>query len=104
MPLVTEANHGLAYDRDVNVSFETLNGVTSVAMTTKTLLKHTLKSQFFGDLYFFKAFLKVGNIVHFLCQFEKILWCRNQDKGKKALLRFKKLHTTDFLKNIFNVR
>ena len=47
MLLVTETNHGLAYDRDVKVSFETFYDVIFVAMVTKTLLKRTLKSQFF---------------------------------------------------------
>ena len=48
MLLVTETNQGLAYDRDVKVSFETFYDVISVAMVTKTLLKHTpQKSGFF---------------------------------------------------------
>ena len=47
MLLVTETNHGLAYDRDVKVSFKTFCDVIFVAMVTKTLLKHTLKSQYF---------------------------------------------------------
>ena len=47
MLLVTETNHGLAYDRDAKVSFNTFYDVIFVAMVTKTLLKHTLKSQFF---------------------------------------------------------
>ena len=41
MLLVTETNHGLAYDRDVEVSFETFYDVIFVAMVTKTFLKHT---------------------------------------------------------------
>ena len=45
MLLVTEINHGLAYDRDV--SFETFYDVISVAMVTKTLLKHTLQKSVF---------------------------------------------------------
>ena len=40
MLLVTETNEGLVYDRDVKVSFETFYDVISVAMATKTLLKH----------------------------------------------------------------
>ena len=40
MLLVTETNEGLVYDRDVEVSFETFYDVISVAMETKTLLKH----------------------------------------------------------------
>ena len=47
MLLVTEINHGLAYDRDVKVSFETFYDVMSVAMVTKTLLKHTPKKSVF---------------------------------------------------------
>ena len=47
MLLVTETNHGLAYDRDVKVSFETLYEVIFVAMVTKTLLNIPLKSQLF---------------------------------------------------------
>ena len=35
MLLVSETNHGLAYDRDVKVSFETFYDVISVAMVTK---------------------------------------------------------------------
>ena len=80
MLLVSETNHGLAYDRDVKVSFETFYDVIFVAMVTKTLQKHTLNSQFFKCVsklnsltYFFKAFLKVCNILHFLCKFENIL-------------------------------
>ena len=41
MLLVTETNHGLGYDRDVKVSFETFYDVIIVAMVTETLLKHT---------------------------------------------------------------
>ena len=47
MLLVTETNHGPAYDKDVKVSFEKSYKVIFVAMVTKTLLKHTLRSQFF---------------------------------------------------------
>ena len=47
MLLVTETNHGLAYNRDVKVSFETFYDVISVAMLTKTFLNIPLKSQFF---------------------------------------------------------
>ena len=35
MLLVTETNHGLAFDRDVKVSFETFYDVIFVAMVTK---------------------------------------------------------------------
>ena len=41
MLLVTEINHGLTYDRDVKVSFETFYDVIFVAMASKTLLKNT---------------------------------------------------------------
>ena len=41
MLLVTETNHGLAYDSDVKVSFETFHDIIFVAMVTKTLPKHT---------------------------------------------------------------
>ena len=47
MLLVTETNHGLAYDRDVKVSFEIFFDVIFVAMVTKTLLKHTSKKSDF---------------------------------------------------------
>ena len=47
MLLVTEINHGLAYNRDVEVSFETFYDVISVAMVTKTLLKHTPQKSVF---------------------------------------------------------
>ena len=40
MLLVTETNHGLADDRDVEVSFETFYDVIFVTMVTKTLQKH----------------------------------------------------------------
>ena len=40
MLLATETNHGLAYDRDVKVSFETFYDVIFVAMVT-TLVKHS---------------------------------------------------------------
>ena len=48
MLLVTdsETNYGLAYDRDVKVSFETFYDVIFVATVTKTL-NIPLKSQFF---------------------------------------------------------
>ena len=48
MLLVTEANHGLAYNRDVKVSFETVYDVIFVAMVTKTSWNITVKSQFFS--------------------------------------------------------
>ena len=35
MLLVTETNHGLAYDRDVEVSFETFHDFIFVIMVTK---------------------------------------------------------------------
>ena len=47
MLLVTETNHGLAYDRVVKVSFETFYDVIFVAMVTKTLLKHTPQKSVF---------------------------------------------------------
>ena len=47
MPLVTEANHGLAYDRDVKVSFETFYDVIFVAIVTKTIQKHTPQKSVF---------------------------------------------------------
>ena len=47
MPLVTETNHGLAYDRDVKVSIETFNDVIFVAMVTKTFIKHTPEKSVF---------------------------------------------------------
>ena len=47
MPLVTETNHGLAYDRDLKVSFETFYDVIFVAVVTKTLLKHTPQKSIF---------------------------------------------------------
>ena len=47
MLLVTETNHGLAYDRDVKVSFDTFYDVIIVAMVTKTLLKHTPQKSVF---------------------------------------------------------
>ena len=47
MLLVTETNHGLVYDRDVKVSFETFYDVIFVAMVAKTLLKHTPKRSVF---------------------------------------------------------
>ena len=39
MLLVTETNHGLAYDRDVKASFETFYDVIFVAMVTKNPAK-----------------------------------------------------------------
>ena len=47
MLLVTGPNHGLAYDRDVKVSFETFYDVIFVAMVIKTLLKHTPQKSVF---------------------------------------------------------
>ena len=47
MLLVTETNHGLAYDRDVKVSFDTFYDVIFVAMVTKTLLKHSPQKSVF---------------------------------------------------------
>ena len=47
MLLVNEPNHGLAYDRDVKVSFETFYDVVFVAMVTKTILKHTPQKSVF---------------------------------------------------------
>ena len=47
MLLVTETNHGLAYDRDVKVSFETFYDIIFVAMVTKTLLKQTPQKSVF---------------------------------------------------------
>ena len=47
MLLVPEINHRLAYNRDVKVSFETFYDVISVAMVTKTLLKHTHQKSVF---------------------------------------------------------
>ena len=47
MLLVTEINHGLAYNRDVKVSFETFYDVISVAMVTKTFLKHATQKSVF---------------------------------------------------------
>ena len=41
MLLVTETNHGLAYDRDVKVSFKTFCDVIFIAMAAKTLLGHS---------------------------------------------------------------
>ena len=46
MLLVTETNHGLAYERDVKVSFETFYDVIFVAMVTKTLLTYPSKVRF----------------------------------------------------------
>ena len=47
MLLVTETNHGLAYERDIKVSFEIFYDVIIVAMVTKTLLKHTPQKSVF---------------------------------------------------------
>ena len=49
MLLVTETNHGLAYDRNVKISLETFYDVIFVAMVTKTLLnlKHTPQKSVF---------------------------------------------------------
>ena len=47
MLLVTETNHGLAYDRDVKVSFQTFYDIIFVAMVTKTLLKQTPQKSVF---------------------------------------------------------
>ena len=47
MLLGTKTDHGLAYDRDVKVSFETFYDVILVAMVTKTLLKHTPQKSIF---------------------------------------------------------
>ena len=65
MLLVTETNHGLAYDRDVKVSFEIFYDVIFVAMVTKPLIKHTLRSQFLkyiseinSVIYIFLSFFK----------------------------------------------
>ena len=60
MLLVTETNHVPTYDRDVKVSFETFYDVIFVAMVTKTLLKHNLKSQFF------KYISKINMVNHIL--------------------------------------
>ena len=50
MLLVTETNHGLAYDRDVKVSFETFYDIIFVAMVTKTLLKQTPQKSVFLNI------------------------------------------------------
>ena len=47
MLLVTETNHGLTYDRDVKVSFNTFYDAIFVVMVTKTLLKHTSQKSVF---------------------------------------------------------
>ena len=47
MLLVTETNHGLAYDRDVEVSFETFHDAIFVVIVTETLLKHTPQKSVF---------------------------------------------------------
>ena len=56
MLLVTETNHGLAYDRDVKVSVETFYDVIIVAMVTKTLLKDTPSKSVF------KIYLSISKI------------------------------------------
>ena len=66
MLLVTETNHGLAYDMDVKVSFATFYDVIFVAMVTKTLLKHTPQKSVFKYIslklirwyIFFSSFFK----------------------------------------------
>ena len=51
MLLVTETNHGLAYDRDVKVkSFETFYDIIFVAMVTKTLLNQTPQKSVFLNI------------------------------------------------------
>ena len=47
---VPETNHGLPYDRDVKVSFETFNNVIFVALVTKTLLTHTPQKSVFLNI------------------------------------------------------
>ena len=47
MLFFTEANHGLAYDGDVKVSFKTFYDVIFVAMVTKTFLKHSPQKSLF---------------------------------------------------------
>ena len=47
MLLVTETNHGLAYNRDVKVSFETFYDVIFIAAVTKILQKHTPQKSVF---------------------------------------------------------
>ena len=47
MLLVTQTNLGLAYDRDVQASFETFYDVIFVAMVTNTLLKRTPQKSVF---------------------------------------------------------
>ena len=81
MLLVILKHHGLAYERNNKVSFETFNDVIFVAMVTKTLRKHTPQKSVFKYLskinsvthMFLKAFLKVCNILHFLqlCKLKK---------------------------------
>ena len=67
MLLVTEINHGLAYNRDVKVSFETFYEVISVAMVTKKpFLNIPLKRQFF------KYISKINSVTYiFLKLFQK---------------------------------
>ena len=59
MLLVTETNHGLAYDRDVKVSFETFYDIIFVAMVTKTLLKQTPQKS-----VFFKYISKINTVTY----------------------------------------
>ena len=61
MLLVTETNHGLAYDRDVKVSFETFYDVIFVAMVTKTLLKHTPQKSAFK---IYLSFSKINSVTY----------------------------------------
>jgi len=49
--VVTETNHGLAYDRDVKVSFGAFYDVIFVTMVIKTLLKHTPQNSVHLTLY-----------------------------------------------------
>ena len=46
MPSVTETNHGLAYDRDVEVSFETFYDVIFVSTVNKTLPTYSSEVSF----------------------------------------------------------
>ena len=70
---VTEINHGLAYKRDVKVSFETFYDVISVAMVTKTFLNIPLKSQFF------KYISKINSVTHIF--FYNKAFCRSELQG-----------------------
>ena len=65
MLLVTETNHGLAYDSDVKVSFETFYDVIIVAMVTKTLLKHTPQKSVF------KYISEINLVTHIFLSFFK---------------------------------